>query len=327
MHHKQHIHFCVTPDGVRIAYATSGKGPPLVKTAQWLTHLEYDWDSPVWRHWLAELSSGNTLVRYDQRGCGLSDRNVASFSHEAQLGDLEAVVDRLGLDRFPLLGLSGGGAVAVRYALRHPDRVTHLILYGTYARGRLRRPGAVAQEEALMLRNIMKVGWGQNNHAFRQVYTTLFLPDGTPEQVSWFNELQRVSTSPENAVRLSEASWDNDLSEDAVQISVPTLVLHARQDAIVPFEEGRLLAALIPGARFVPLESKNHVLLQDEPAWSQFVGEVRDFLEASSAGIGRAPLAGSPPGLSPRELEVLELIAQGLDNQEISVRLVLSPKT
>src|SRR5689334_7250914 len=183
MGQRQHIHFCVAPDGARIAYATSGKGPPLVKTAQWLTHLEHDWDSPVWRHWLAEFSSRHTLVRYDQRGCGLSDRNVGDFSHEAQLGDLEAVVDRMGLERFPLLGLSGGGPVAIRYALRHPEKVTHLILYGTYARGRMRRPGELAREEAETLRNVMRVGWGQNNPAFRQVYTTLFMPDGTPEQV------------------------------------------------------------------------------------------------------------------------------------------------
>lgn len=323
MQQRQHIHFCIAPGNVRIAYATSGTGPPLVKTAHWLTHLEYDWDSPVWRHWLTALSSRHTLIRYDQRGCGLSDRTVADFSHQAQVADLEAVVDQLGLTRFPLLGLSGSGAVAVRYALRHPDRVTQLILYGCYLRGRFRRPGTRPKEEAAALQNIMQVGWGRDNPAFRQVYTTLFMPDGTPEQIRWFNELQRVSTSADTAVRLSAASWDSDLSEAAAQLSVPTLVLHAREDAVVPFEEGRLLATRIPSARFVPLASKNHLLLPQEPAWSQFVSDVHDFLQPSAPDVSGAGLGD----LTRRELEVLELIAEGLTNQEIAQRLVLSPKT
>jgi len=324
---EQRIRFGIAPDNVRLAFATSGQGPALVKTAHWLTHIEFDWNSPVWRHWLTELSSRHTLIRYDQRGCGLSDWNVTDFSLEAQVGDLEAVVDQAGLQQFPLLGLSSSGAVAVRYALRHPERVTHLILYGTYARGRLRRPGAVPRAEAEALHNVMQIGWGRNNPAFRQVYTTLFIPDGGPEQVNWFNELQRLSTSPENAVRLSQASWETDISDAAAQLTVPTLVMHARQDAVVPFEEGRTLAALIPGASFVPLASKNHILLREEEAWSQFVHEVYAFLEPTAPKVGPDLRSARLADLTSRELEVLELIAQGLDNQEISARLVLSPKT
>jgi pimeloyl-ACP methyl ester carboxylesterase/DNA-binding CsgD family transcriptional regulator len=280
----------------------------------------------VWRHWLAELSSRHTLIRYDRRGCGPTDRDIADFSLEAQVADLEAVVDGLGLERFPLLGLSGSGPVAVRYARRHPERVTHLILYGSYARGRLRRPDAISSAEAAMLHNVMQVGWGRNTPAFRQVYTTLFIPGGTPEQVDWFNELQRLSTSPGNAVRMSEESWGTDISETARQLAVPTLVMHARQDAVVPFEEGRTLAALIPGARFVPLESKNHILLQQEAAWTQFVNELYDFLAPANPPAWRDAQAGRLADLTRRELEVLDLIARGLDNQAIADRLVLSPK-
>ncbi len=319
---RQHIHFCTSFDGTRIAYATAGQGPPLVKAAHWLSHLEYDWDSPVWRHWLAALSRRHTLVRYDQRGCGLSDRQVADVSIAARVADLEAVVDRLDLARFPLLGLSGGGVVAVLYALRHPERVTHLILYGSYARGRMRRPGAGSRAEAAALAQVMAAGWGQDSPAFRQVYTTLFLPEGDPESVQWFNELQRLSTSPETAVQLAAAGWATDVSAEAAQLTMPALVLHARQDAIVPFEEGRRLAGLIPSARFVPLEGKNHALLPDDPAWGAFLQELYDFLPAPGA-FAPGPLAD----LTPREREVLELIAQGWDNQAIAERLVLSPKT
>ena len=276
---KQHIRFCTAPDGVRIAYATSGGGPPLVKPANWLTHLEFDWESPVWRHWLRDLSREHTLVRYDERGNGLSDRIAADLSFEAWVRDLETVVDALGLERFPILALSQGCAVAVRYAARHPERVTRLILYGGYHQGKLARATSQQEiDEANMLINTMPLGWGRDNPAFRQFFALQFLPEGTPEQHRWFAELQRVSTRPETAVELRRAAAYIDVAEDAKRVRAPTLVIHATGDAVVPFDQGRGLAALIPGARFVPLESRNHILLEDEPAWQRFMQEVRDFL-------------------------------------------------
>jgi pimeloyl-ACP methyl ester carboxylesterase len=276
---EQHIRFCTAADGVRIAYATSGAGPPLVKPANWLTHLEYDWESPVWRHWLRELSRDHTLIRYDERGSGLSDWDVADLSFDAWVHDLETVVDELGLERFPLFGLSQGCAVAIAYAVRHPERVSRMVLYGGYARGRYRRARTPEElEEARMVIQKIPLGWARDNPAFRQFFAAVFLPEGTPEQHRWFTELQRISTSPETAVRLRITGAEIDVTHIAPHVSVPTLVLHATGDAAVPFDQGRELTALVPDARFIPLESRNHILLADEPAWPRFVQEIRSFL-------------------------------------------------
>ena len=281
---EQQIRFCTSSDGASIAYATVGSGPPLVKAANWLSHLEFDWQSLVWRHWLKELSRYHTLVRYDERGCGLSGWNVEDFRLDAWVRDLEAVVDSMHLDRFPLLGLSQGGPIAITYALRHPERVSHLILYGSYARGMSWRDlSPRVLDEMEMLLQLVKIGWGKEHAAFRQVFTTLFIPEGTPEQFRWFNELQRVSSSAENAARMMSGFYELDVCEEAQKLNVPTLVLHARGDLRVPFGEGRLLASLIPGARFVPLEGKNHILMEGEPAWQRFLEEVRDFLGVRAA--------------------------------------------
>lgn len=275
----QQIRFCRAHDGARIAYATSGSGAPLVKPANWLTHLEFDWDSPVWRHWLTELGRAHTLIRYDERGCGLSDHDIEDFSFDAWVADLGAVVDAQKLDRFSLLGISQGCAVAVAYAALHPERVRSLVLYGGYACGRDKRvPVPQGHIEAVLLRNLIRVGWGRDNPAFRQVFGHLFVPDGTAEQFQWFDDLAR--TMPvENALRIEETAHGIDVREAAAALDVPTLVLHARGDAMVPFEEGRRLAALIPGARFASLDSRNHVLLEDEPAWATFRTEVAAFLQ------------------------------------------------
>lgn len=279
----QQIRFCTSSDGVRVAFATTGGGAPLVKAANWLSHLEFDRNSPVWRHWLRELSRDHTLIRYDERACGLSDWTVEEFSLDAWIRDLEAVVDALGLDRFPLLGISQGGPIAIAYAVRNPGRVSHLILYGSYSRGRAHRNLSPQEREErdLMLRMI-GVGWGKDHPAFRQVFTTLFIPDASSEQIEWFNELQRVSATPENAVRIVAAFDQLDVRELATRVDIPTLVLHGTGDLRVPFAEGRLLASLIPNARFVPLESRNHLLLEAEPAWPRFLREVRGFLGVTS---------------------------------------------
>jgi pimeloyl-ACP methyl ester carboxylesterase/DNA-binding CsgD family transcriptional regulator len=276
---EQRIRFCASPDGVRIAYATIGTGPSLVKAANWLTHLEFDWHSPIWRHWITELSRDHTFVRYDERGCGLSDWDVDDFSLDAWVHDLETVVDTLGLERFPLLGISQGAAVAIQYAVQHPERVSHLILYGSLSCGLLRgklTPKKVELAETLI--KLMELGWGRDNPAFRQVFTAMFMPDCTSEHMRWFDDLQRTSTSPENAIRFEQTFHRLDVTELAARVNVPTLVLHARQDNLIPFRKGRQLATLIPGAQFVPLESQNHVLLEDEPAWPKFLTAVRSFL-------------------------------------------------
>jgi len=279
---RQQILFCRAHDGVRIAYAKSGDlgAPPLVKPANWLTHLEVDWNSPVWRHWLAEMGRGHTLIRYDERGCGLSDHDAPDLSFESWVRDLEAVVDAAGLERFSLLGISQGCAVAIAYAVRHPERVHKLVLYGGYAVGRSFRIKTPQEElERTLLMNLIRVGWGRDNPAFRQVFGMLFLPEGTPEQHQWFNDLAKTMPM-ENALRIRQTTDVIDVRTEAAAVRAPALVLHARGDAMIPFETGRQLAAHIPGARFVPLESRNHVLLESEPAWSRFLEEVRAFLDS-----------------------------------------------
>ena len=239
----QTIRFCTSADGARIAFATVGGGPPLVKAANWLNHLEFDWNSPVWRHWLRELSRDHTLVRYDERGCGLSDWSAGEMSVEAWVRDLEGVADALQLERFPLLGISQGAPIAIAFAVRHPERVSHLILYGGYLRGRLHRGLTPKEmEERELMLHMVRVGWGQDHPAFRQVFTTLFIPDADREQIDWFNELQRVSATPENAARMLEAFDRIDVRGIASQVRAPTLVLHAKGDLRVPFAEGRLIA-------------------------------------------------------------------------------------
>jgi pimeloyl-ACP methyl ester carboxylesterase/DNA-binding winged helix-turn-helix (wHTH) protein len=274
---RQEIHFCLASDGVRIAYAEVGRGPPLVKAANWLNHLEYDWESPIWRHLLQALASEHRLIRHDQRGNGLSDRDVDDISFDAFVRDLESVVDASNLERFPLLGISQGCAISIAYALRHPQRVSHLVLYGGFARGWLKRNPEDAEKFEAMT-TLMRHGWGQENPAFRQMFTSQFIPGGTVEQMRWLNDLQRITASPDNAVRIMKTLATIDLTDVLPQVRIPTLVLHCRSDARVPFEEGRRLAAGIPGAQFVALEGYNHLVLETEPAWIRLLDEIQNFL-------------------------------------------------
>jgi pimeloyl-ACP methyl ester carboxylesterase len=275
----QEIRFCTAGDGIRLAYAVSGAGPPLVKAANWLSHLAYDWESPVWRHWLTELSCRFRLVRYDERGCGLSDWDIARFSFEDWVDDLEAVVDAAGLDRFPLLGISQGGPVAIAYAVRHPERVTQLVLLGSFAQGRrksARTPDELALAEAHI--EIVRLGWGRPDPTYRQIFVARFLPESSQEQWRSFDELQQRSTSPDNAWRFVGEFADIDVTNLAPKLTVPTLIMCSRREPGNRFEQSRLLAALIPNSRLVPLDSSNHLLPERDPAWKHFLAEIDRFL-------------------------------------------------
>ncbi len=277
----QEIRYCRSPDGVSIAYATSGSGPPLVKAANWLTHLDLEWQSPIWAHWIDALSHGRRLVRYDERGCGLSDWDVTDFSLDAWVEDLELVVDSVGLTRFPLVGMSQGGAVAVAYAVRHPERVTRLVLVGAYARGRLQRAETDEErEEADLDLRVGRVAWRRDDAAYRQVFASQFLPEASRALWDAFNEVQRATTSTENVVRFLDAFAHLDVSAIAPRVACPTLILHARRDRRVPESQARELAGLIPGSVLHLVDSGNHIVLHDEPAWPDLVARIDDFLAA-----------------------------------------------
>ena len=276
----QQVRFCTTSDGVRIGYSTVGQGPPLVKASNWLTHLEFDWESPVWRHLFGALAQNHTLVRYDERGTGLSDRDVDAkeITLDGLVFDLEAVVDALGLEQFALLGISQGGPTAIQYAVTHPERVSHLVLYGSFAY-------LGKDERAAALQGALRVNWGADNPAFRQVFTTLFIPDANSEQMDWFNELQRVSTSPETAARILALIGEIDVRSILPDLHTPTIVIHRTKDFAVFFEHGREMAAAIPGARFVPMEGSNHYILEQEPEFDAFLELVEEFLGHKAARL------------------------------------------
>jgi pimeloyl-ACP methyl ester carboxylesterase/DNA-binding winged helix-turn-helix (wHTH) protein len=274
---RQEIRYCTTSDGVRLAYASIGSGPPLVKASNWLTHLDFEWNSPIWRHWLAALSSHHRVIRYDERGNGMSQRDVPDVSFDTWVRDLEAVVDAAGLERFSLLGISRGGSIAIAYTVKHPERVSHLVLYGAFAAG-LNFGTPQEQEARRALTNLARLGWGLKNPAFYKMFTCRFIPEATPEHEQWFDELQRVSTSPENAARLMELDDEIDVRSLLPQVRVPTLVMHCDRDQVVPAKHGQLLAGEIPGARYVSLPSTNHLILETEPAWPIFLEELGLFL-------------------------------------------------
>ena len=322
----QEIKFCRAPDGVRLAYAVHGSGPPLIVASCWLSHLQYDWQSPVWRHFLDELGSLATVVRYDERGFGLSDWAVDDFSLGARLADLEAIVAAAGFERFAVLGMSGGSAVALAYAIAHPDRVSRLILNGTVCG----EPVVFAPEERVeeeTYRKMIEVGWAKEDPSFRRVFTTRFIPDATEEQMRWFDDLQRMSTSPANAVASRIARQQVDLEDDLPRITAPTLVLQAIGDRSTTFDNAVSVSSLIPGARLVPLQSRNHILLADEPAWGVFIDEVGQFLEPERRAYDQRATERATEALSRREIEVLRLAADGRTNEQIADALTLSVRT
>jgi pimeloyl-ACP methyl ester carboxylesterase/DNA-binding CsgD family transcriptional regulator len=321
---NQSVRFAHSPDGTRIAYATHGDGPPLVRAAHWLTNIARDWQTPVFRPWFDALGAHHRFVRYDSRGCGLSDRDGKVVSLDLLVSDLEAVVDAAGLERFSLLGISQGGAVSIAYAARHPDRVSHLVLLGAFARGAVRRNPTAEQLEGLRAQaKLIEVGWGQDNPAFLHLFTSQIFPNATPEQARSFNEMQRTSCSPETAARIVSAYYDIDASEHLPNVLCPTLVLHARGDVRAPFTaEGLTIASTIPNARFVPLETNSHVPTHGEPAFDRILEEIEAFLPRE-----RTDAAAAFPELTRREREILELIAQGCDNAQIAAHLDLAEKT
>lgn len=286
---RQEIRFCVTEDGVRLAWASVGSGYPLIKAANWLNHLDYEWESPIWRHWIGELVKHHRVVRYDERGNGLSDWDVKDISFESWVEDLETVVRAADVDRFGLLGISQGGPVAIAYAVQHPERVSHLALVGTYSRGWNHRGKPEAVEVRKALETLVRLDWGMDMPGFSETFTKRFIPGSTSvEHQKWFNDLQKVSATPENAARILEACDEINVRDLLPAVSVPTIVFQCDEDRVVPAEEGRLLAAEIPNARFVPLPSANHILLAEEPAWQVFLEELGAFLEWENDQAGPA---------------------------------------
>ncbi|HYC58865.1 MAG TPA: alpha/beta fold hydrolase [Thermoanaerobaculia bacterium] len=321
---RQRIRYLRTPDGIQLAWAEVGAGPLLVKASNWLTHLEYDLESPVWQHWIRFFADHFRYVRYDERGCGMTDWEVGDLSLDLWVDDLEAVIDAADArEPVALLGISQGAAACIGYATRHPERVSRMILYGGYARGYMHRGNPDLEREYAAMIELFELGWGRENPAFRQVFTSRFIPAGTPEQVAWFNDLCLKTTTPRIARELMLMRGRLNVIELLDKVRVPTLVIHAREDNVVPLAEGRFLASHISNAQFIELESKNHVLLESEPAWARFQEVVLEFLLGKTA-VGEGDAFAT---LSPREREVLALITEGLANVEIGERLSISEKT
>ena len=324
---KQNIQFCAAPDGVKLAYAVSGDGPPLVMPPIWLTHLDAQWRSLAWQPWLEALSADYKLLRYDSRGCGLSDRDPENLSFEAWIRDFESVIDAAEFQQFSILAACQHGAVAIEYAARHPEQVRKIVLYGTYSLGRtLRHNPPVETEKTRVVASLLRLGWAQDN-ALLLIWAHAFQPGGTVEHWRSWCDFQRAATSAETAARMLEIGWNADVREAARRIKCPVLILHPEGDQVVPIEEGRALVSLIPGSRFIEIDSENHMPLADEPAWPRLVSEIRSFLAEPAPAIPARSHELPLDELTPRELSVLEGIAEGMDNAELAASLGVSEKT
>jgi pimeloyl-ACP methyl ester carboxylesterase/DNA-binding CsgD family transcriptional regulator len=322
---QQTIRYTRSVDGANLAWATAGEGPTLVKASNWLTHLEYDWDSPVWRHWIHFLADNFNVIRYDERGCGMSDWEVLDNSFERAVRDFDTFIDAANPEPpFVLLGISQGGAAAIDYAIHHPENVSHLVLYGAYARGWAKRGDKEGEQRFQAITQLTKLGWGQDNPVYRQLFTSRFIPEGTVEQFDWFNEVCRKTTTPEIATLLLEARGQVEMTKMLPKISVPTLVVHARRDEVCPLSEGVLLASEIPNAKFVQLESRNHILLEHEPAWERFMETILEFTGVAVPAGAEDPIFEA---LSPRERDILVCLSRGLTNQAIGNQLFICEKT
>lgn len=323
----QDIRFARSADGVGIAYAVHGSGPPLLIDACWCSHLQFDWQRPVWRHFLVELGRIATVIRYDERGHGLSDRGVTDHSLQARVADLEAVADAAGFERFALMAMAQGGPVALEYAARHPQRLTRIAFYNSFA-------GADESDDSDLLEAfeaLIKVGWARPTSEFRRVFSSLMIPGGSEEQLCWLDDLQRAAVETQTAM-LSRRQWRTvDASERMAGLDLPTLVIASRGDQVMNFDESRNLARGVKGAHLVTLESNNHIVLADEPAWPVFLREVTAFLAPDKALLPPpAPVSADAEALAtltPRELDILLLAAHGLDNDAIAANLVLSVRT
>lgn len=323
MQPKQDIRFCTSPDGVRLAIATTGSGPPLIRVSTWMSHLECDQrEEDTWAA-VQAFSQDHTFVRYDSRGCGLSDRRIPSLEFDNLVNDLGAVVDAHGQEPMPLFGMSCGVPIAIAYAARHPERVSRLILLNGYGRAYFsaKHPEPSVLEEANLLLHSARVGWNNDRSAFRQVFVAQLLGNADSDMRRRIDERMRLSMTPEMAERHLRSNYSMDVKAECAQVQCPTLVLHARGDQMVNFDQGRKLAAWIPGARFVPLESDSHVLLGGQPAAKQFFSEVRSFL-----GLDEKTLA-NPTHLSQRQTEILACVAHGQTDKQIARDLGLSPRT
>jgi pimeloyl-ACP methyl ester carboxylesterase/DNA-binding CsgD family transcriptional regulator len=323
----QRIAFARSKDKTTIAYALSGEGPPLVRAGTWLTHVHHDWESPIWAHWLRFMSERHTLVRYDPRGCGLSQTDVATITFDDWVADLEAVVDRLELESFPLFGMSQGGAVAAQYAIRHPERVTHLTLYAPLMTGWHDRSNAFAQQWQLM-EQLVLAGWGESNMAFPSMFANLFLPSSPPETRQWYAELQRKSASKQVAGRFMHLLGGLSMFSRLKEIRAPTLVIQIAREQVIDPRTVTGIAGEIRGSQFVSIDSSNHILLEDEPGWQEFKKVFAHHVPGAAVAPRRSTDARERIAqLSNREQKILGEIAKGLSNREIGEGLFISEKT